>query len=100
MPLILLYTADAVFVKKNLCKQRGCLLVGCHHDDVRSLEVKLRDILVQLQQEKQWQYQNEAQSQTQSDRTIFKNNGNPDITIKNEANAIAIAAIILAIFIG
>ncbi|MGX4668166.1 hypothetical protein JNUCC74_03020 [Cerasibacillus sp. JNUCC 74] len=74
--------------------------MGCHHDDVRSLEVKLRDILVQLQQEKQWQYQNEAQSQTQSDRTIFKNNGNPDITIKNEANAIAIAAIILAIFIG
>ncbi|MFU0790416.1 hypothetical protein [Virgibacillus proomii] len=74
--------------------------MGYYHDDVRSIEVKLRDILVQLQQEKQWQYQNEAQSQTQSDRTIFKNNGNPDITIKNEANAIAIAAIILAIFIG
>ncbi|MGX4668165.1 hypothetical protein JNUCC74_03015 [Cerasibacillus sp. JNUCC 74] len=65
--------------------------------DFRRIEVMLEDILVQLQQQKQRQYQNQAQSQAQSDRTIFKNNGNPDITIKNEANAIAVAAIVILV---
>jgi hypothetical protein len=71
--------------------------MGCYHDDLRNLEVMLEDILVQLQQQKQRQYQNQAQSQAQSDRTKFENNGNPEITIKNEANAIAVAAIVILV---
>ncbi|MFU0790413.1 hypothetical protein [Virgibacillus proomii] len=65
--------------------------------DFKHLEVMLEDILVQLQQQKQRQYQNQTQAQTQSDRTKFENNGNPNITIKNEANALSIAAIIIIV---
>jgi hypothetical protein len=76
---------------------KGECMMGCYHDDLRSLELKLEDILVQLQQQKQNQYQNQAQSQAQSDRTKFENNGNPNITIKNEANALAIAVIVILV---
>ncbi|MEF2291317.1 MULTISPECIES: hypothetical protein [Virgibacillus] len=79
-----------------------------HHDfdrkeDFRRLEVILKDILFQLQKQQQKQYQNQDQDQyqdqyqgqAQSDRTKFENIGNPNVIVKNEANALSIAAIVI-----
>lgn len=87
-----------------------------HHDfdrreDFRRLEVILKDILFQLQKQKQYQnqdqdqdqyqgqaqdqYQDQYQGQEQSDRTKFENIGNPNVIVKNEANALSIAAIVI-----
>ncbi|WP_147358267.1 MULTISPECIES: hypothetical protein [Clostridia] len=74
---------------------------------MKRLEVILKDILFQLQQQgqaqgqeqgqAQGQEQGQAQGQTQNDRTKFENNGNPNVIVKNEANALSIAAIVIVL---